>query len=344
MTQWFRGELEGHYVGTRAGAPAVSQYGNADRFRLRIYRALVRHVEVLEQPEAPEGEPGRSEDPIGLPFELPDGCFYQAEVADTRILGLRPHTCLEGHIYEVAVSNPQITHSTQKGDKLYGRIVGEIYGRFLFPEAASEKRAESEMVELSTNASEGDAAPESDIEPLHPPDQPSEAGSGEPGQLPFVMLTAIVALILGFSGGGLAAAIWFGVLVPIFVIRVALGRQFEVDKKVRAFGVTLILLQVACLALMLGAWWMSGCKSLVVPMLGIVATTFLAGLLPSKAPVMCTAGGLALTLCVFFGDVGTHCEAPPTWPTLSPVDVDPARTNADGSWPKRNQPSGRAGE
>ncbi len=121
MSQWFRGSLQGHYVGVPNGSPGVSQYGSASRYKLRIYRALVREIEVLD------GEPEET------PEEVPEDCFYQAQIADTRLLGIRPRSCFEGSVYDVSVSDLRITHSTKEGGKTYGRLEGVVYGRFELP-------------------------------------------------------------------------------------------------------------------------------------------------------------------------------------------------------------------
>ena len=52
-------------------------------------------------------------------------------IDDTRIIGLKPKSCLEGSVYDVAIKDPQITHWKKKGDKLYGRMIGEIPLRLL---------------------------------------------------------------------------------------------------------------------------------------------------------------------------------------------------------------------
>ena len=52
MSQWFRGKLEGYYVGTGATGPFVSQFGTAARYKMRVYRALIQEIEVLESEDS----------------------------------------------------------------------------------------------------------------------------------------------------------------------------------------------------------------------------------------------------------------------------------------------------
>ncbi len=375
MTQWFRGELEGHYVGTAMGGPAVSQYGSAERYKIRIYRALVRKIEVLESkgdPPAPTPESSEAgeDNPTGavppeLPVELPDECFYQAKIEDTRLIGIRPRTCFEGTIYDVAVSGLRVTHSTVKGEKTYGRVVGEVYGRYLLPpdadpeaeaEVAAELRATSEShepgseeaiaalgaAERAEAAAEAEAEAEAEgMDALHPPSEPelSEAAT----HVPVPLLAIVVAIVLGLFGGWQPLAIWLGLLVPILVVRFILGSQFKVTAGQQVFGAVLVVAQLACLGVLVLDWWTAGCFSLNPwAVAGVGITALVASVLPSPFPMLATGAGMAIVLFLWSGDVATTCESLEVAPKVEPAHGPPSvhnpgkpRTNSDGSWPRR---------
>jgi len=359
MTQWFRGHLEGHYVGTAAGKPGVSQYGSAARYKLRIYRAMVRDIEVLDA--SPEETPG----------EVPEDCFYQAEIADTRMLGIRPRSCFEGPIYDVSVSGLNVTHTTKKGDKTYGRVEGLVYGRYLLPEV-SDEADEAELVRGTLTASDetvlrgteqplvseastarGNAAEEGaenllgpEEEPLHPPTPPKERKDREPSPVPIPLLIVVMAVVLGLVGGAEPALLWLGAFIPIQAVRLILTGMFKVTNTQRVFGAVLILVQVACLGLMLLDWWSDGCMSInILAISGIGLTALLASVLPSSLPLVCAGSSLGLVLFLWYGDMGVRCQsgaAAEPEPVIETPAVRPSvhspttpRTNKDGSWPRR---------
>lgn len=359
MSQWFRGQLEGHYVGTSAGKPGVSQYGSASRYKLRIYRALIRDIEVLE-PEELEEEPTTSEEledasevaPPPPPIDLPEDCFYQAQIDDARLLGIRPRSCFEGTIYDVAVSQLKVTHSTKKGDKTYGRLEGEVYGRFLLPpvsepeeaaqvvkeltetQAPVEAGSEEPLTDTEAQASSPEASssgegphtppPEFDpsgreIEPLHPPTPPSENVHEEPARIPIPLLVMVMSIVLWLGAGAEPALLFVGVCVPIVIIRLILGGLFKVTSSQKVFGAVLVLIQFLCLGLLMLDWWSAGCKVMNPwAISGIGVTALIASVLPSPLPLVCAGGSLGLVLFLWYGDVGTTCEEDkPKAPSLS---------------------------
>ncbi len=395
MTQWFRGELEGHYVGTGVGTPAVSQYGSADRYKLRIYRALIRKIEVLESKgDGPKKDAAKLTDggtarevstardesttardegaardetppepPPEIPIELPEECFYQAKIEDTRLIGIRPRTCFEGTIYDVAVSGLRVTHSTKEGEKTYGRVVGEIYGRYLLPpeadpeaeaEIAAELTATTELHEPGSEeaiaalgaqrAAEEAAEEEAELDALHPPSDPEEGeASAVATHVPVPLLAVVVAVLLGLLGGWQPVLIWLAFLVPILAVRFMLGDQFKVTTGQRVFGAILVLIQMGCVGVILLDWWAASCITLNPWAVGGVGlTALIASVLPSAFPMLLTGAGMASVLVLWSGDIGTTCESLEAKPKVErpierPTVDDPGvpRTNSDGSWPRR---------
>ncbi len=353
MTQWFRGQLEGHYVGTTQGGPGVSQYGSAERYKLRIYRALVRDIETLDSKgEVPTESP---------PDAIPDECFYQAKIEDTRLIGIRPRTCFEGTIYDVAVAGFRVTHSTKKGEKTYGRVVGEVYGRFLLPRDA-DPEAEAQIVEELTAKStphepgseeaiaalgaEGAsaaaaAAEEDELDALHAPNAPMEGRAA--AQVPVPLLAMVMAVFLWLGAGFMPALVWVGLFIPIMIVRFILGDQFRITSGQRIFGALLVGAQYVCLAIILLDWWTAGCVELnPYAAAGVGIALLVASVLPSSAPVLCTGIGLAAVLFLGSGSVAATCEELSPTPqveqtTERPTVLSPGspRTNDDGSWPRR---------
>ena len=370
MTQWFRGQLEGHYVGTHSGKPAVSQFGDAQRYQLRIYRGLIRDIEVFDSvpPEEPdpvaEGEELETRQSLipELPVDLPQGCFYQAKIEDTRLLGLRPRTCFEGTVYDVSVDKLHVTHSTKKGNKTYGRLVGEVYGRYLLPPEADpeeevqvaeelvavhESHVAGEEEALQALKAKAETGDDSGLEALHPPTAPSEDDSREPANIPIPLLVVLMAIVLGLSSGATSALLWLGLLTPILITRLMLSGQFQVDDGQRVVGAILVLLHLGCLGLLLLDWWTSGCFAANLwPIWGIGITVLVTGVMPSPFPLVCTGGGLALILFLLYGKVATTCESessPATPAVEAPAEAPTVgspgmrRTNDDGSWPRRRE-------
>lgn len=401
MTQWFKGQLEGHYVGTAAGAPAVSPYGVASRFKLRIYRALVRDVELLDSPAALAGAPesatgadrgtaeptaadrsegsdagdGKSGDkgggraralpPSFPPVELPEDCFYQAQIDDTRLFGIRPRSCFEGSIYDVAVTQLRVTHSTKQGKKTYGRVVGEVYGRFRLPTAEEREANEvvvRELIATEAKVADGsqqalvDLAPpphlvesddERDMDPLHPPSLPEEKDT-EPAKVPVPLLIIAMALALGLGGGWQPALLWLGVFTPLLIIRLMMGGMFKVTNVHRVIGAILVLAQFACFGWIMLDWWTAGCKFITPWALsGIGVTALAASLLPSPVPLLFSGASFGVVLFLWYANLGATCELdesprpaieqPGDRPTDRPTVDDPGvpRTNDDGTWPRR---------
>lgn len=372
MSQWFRGRLEGHYVGIAGSVPAVSQFGTASAFKLRIYRALIRDIEVLEPGQAgtkPEESTDQQEAELP-PDEIPEGCFYQAQIDDTRLIGIRPQTCFEGAVYDVAVSGMQVTHSTIKNGKTYGRVVGEVYGRFLMPESAElapvVPQALEAMDDVLIPGSEAPVAAlgeelakdkepsgrgtdkestgqSSDDQELHPPSAPSEPPYRLPSTTPLPLFVIVVAISLALSSGLEPALLWLGVFFPIGIVRLILRGQFEYSRVHRVVGSTIVLAQLACLAVILSQWWMAECMEINVWAVGGIGVAVLATcVLPSAYPLICTGTSLGLILFFWYGEVGVTCES------LKPEiqEIEPSgppsvrgpgssRTNDDGSWPRR---------
>lgn len=204
MTQWFRGQVEGLYVGLpdRAGALGASQVGRG--YRLLVYRAAIREVELLDfaPPEpatssdaptsseppafaanetagaseplaASEGgstgasEPPEEPAPLVLPpwLPAPGTAFFQASLTDARLFPVRHNSgWFEGPIHQVFIEDFTSTHTKVHGAKLYGKFTGRIQAYFELPPAPRPVAAER-IIQAFQDLPEEELPPE----PARPP-------------------------------------------------------------------------------------------------------------------------------------------------------------------------------
>jgi hypothetical protein len=168
MTQWFRGNIEGYYVGKpeRAGFGA----NNGRGFGLVVYRAAIRDVELLDfvPPKSASGlevaspalatipesnltaeSSSAEEDPELPPLVLPPWlpapgvAFFQPTITDARLFPVR-HAMgwFEGPVHQVFIEDFRSTHSKQHGHQLYGRFEGRVSAYFALPPAPRPESAD----------------------------------------------------------------------------------------------------------------------------------------------------------------------------------------------------------
>jgi hypothetical protein len=86
-------------------------------------------------------------------------------------------------------------------------------------------------------------------------------------------------------------------MLPTLVARRMLYGVLPDSRGMDIVGATLVLLQLVCTALVLRAQWSAACAELpVLPLLGVVATLFPAGLLPSPVALLCNTACVAAIL------------------------------------------------
>jgi hypothetical protein len=250
----------------------------------------------------------------------------------------------------------RVTHSTVKGAKTYGRVVGEVYGRYLLPPEADPEAATQVVEELTASAEQhepgseeaiaalgADHDPDAGLDALHPPTDPDESDVDEPVKVPVPLLAILVAVALWLGAGIQPALLWLGLLLPVLVVRFILGGQFKITTGQRIFGAILILVQVGCLGVILLDWWTASCLALnPYAVAGVGLVVLAASVLPSSFPVLVTGAGMAGVLFLWTGDVATTCESLTAKPKVErsidrPTVHNPGvpRTNDDGSWPRR---------
>ncbi len=352
VIQWFRGELEASYLGV------VQPEAGPPRYELRIYRAVVRHVVLIEPPAA-------AEPPAAL--EGATRAFVQPTIDDCSVTGVGGRgSIFRGPIFDVTVQDFELTHPTKHAGRAYGRLAGSVVAWCELPSEAP-KPAPSATIptneevptepetpraragellfnadpELAAVAVAHQTADDTLEELTLPTAQRSPVAAGSVSSTSLYVLAVAVALGLGVGCSIEPALLWCAFLLPTLLARSLFSGVFRDSTGVRTFGVVLILAQLVAVSSLVSGWWSSGCRELeLLPLLGIVAVLFPAGLLPSTIPLSFNGAGLALVLGLWCSAPASACRAKATQQpaTLAaPTVKDPGvpRTNQDGSWPKR---------
>src|SRR5512134_1341861 len=98
MRQWFRGELEAHYEGVPSTHPSPAKDMRGQPHQIRIYRAHVRKLELIDAPSEPR--PHTSSLGSGATTPTSTHVLFQARVEHARLEHQNPRgICLEGPIF-----------------------------------------------------------------------------------------------------------------------------------------------------------------------------------------------------------------------------------------------------
>jgi hypothetical protein len=367
--QRFSGEIEGFYVGEPDDSGFARRSAKAQHFKLRIYRAVVRRVQLLETPPAPvtpEGEQAPS-----ATDEVEPDTFRQATLADARLTPLRTHSgWFEGPIHDLRISEFRSTHQKRDARHVYGRFVGRVTAHFELPPLPLPPRAEALLAELSAPEPEPDlspseaadkaptatqssgattraSAPEAEVAdskshaelelPAKPAAGPAKKQTAS--QVPLFLLVAAFAIGIFTLCTPSRAVIWLVFLLPTLLLRRILRGALEPSTGTRAFGAISVAAQLACVGFLGVGWWASGCKELAfLPVAGLVLGVFVTSILPSNLPLAVNGAALGLVLTGWCSAFGARCQEPnpPKAQENRPSAHDPGvpRTNPDGSWPR----------
>lgn len=367
--QRFSGEIEGFYVGEPDDSGFARRSAKAQHFKLRIYRAVVRRVQLLETPPAPGAPEG--DKPAGAPLDVAPDTFRQATLADARLTPLRTHSgWFEGPIHELQISEFRSTHQKREAGRVYGRFVGRVTAHFELPPPPLPPRAEALLAELSAPEPEPDLAPSKAAD--HAPtaakstaaatgasaaeaavaDGKSDADLSLPAkpaagpakkqvesQVPLFLLVAAFAIGIFTLCTPSRAVIWLVFLLPTLLLRRILRGALERSTGTLAFGAISVAAQLACVGFLGVGWWASGCKDLAfLPVAGLVLGVFVTSILPSNVPLLVNGAALGLVLTGWCSAFGARCQepTPPKAQENRPTAHDPGvpRTNPDGSWPR----------
>jgi hypothetical protein len=319
VKRWFCANLEGSYVGTGPRAAA----GPARRYRLQVYRAVLRDLAWIDAPNE------QAAAPIAQSEASPT--LSQAQVDQAHVAGVRgPGTWYEGPIFDVRVSSVQLTHPTENKGRAYGRILGSAIGWLELPPPPEPPPVVVSEVDAEAKADpppvlHGVVYSASPLELASAVDEPATDASGPArvpassqttgsahgvGLLPLVALTTLVGLGLFVACGALSLGLWALFMLPTLVARKLFVGVLGDSVFVRGVGYGLIAVQWSCVSPLLSHAWQSGCPELqLLPLLGAVAVLFPAGLLSSATPITCTAVGLALVLATLCRGPASECAA-----------------------------------
>lgn len=369
--QRFSGEIEGFYVGEPDEQGFARLSAKAQHFKLRIYRAVVRRVQLLETPPAtvtPQGELAAAA-PVDLsPVQLTPDTFRQATLADARLTPLRTHSgWFEGPIHDLEISEFRSTHQKRDAGRVYGRFVGRVTAHFELPPPPLPARAEALLAELSA------PEPAPDVEPSESAEQtpsaaessgtasaatkPAEAASANDvadgalelpakpaarptkkqaeSQVPLFLLVAAFAIAIFALCAPSRAVIWLVFLLPTLLLRRILRGALDPSTGTRAFGAISVAGQLACLGFLGIGWWAGGCKNLAfLPVAGLVLGVFVTSILPSNLPLLVNGAALGLVLTGWCSAFGARCQEP------TPPKAQENRPSAHDPGVPRTNPDG----
>jgi hypothetical protein len=369
--QRFSGEIEGFYVGEPDESGFARKSAKAQHFKLRVYRAVVRRVQLLETPPTivtPEGE-----QPVAAPVDLspvviaPD-TFRQATLADARLTPLRTHSgWFEGPIHDLQISEFRSTHQKRDAGRVYGRFVGRVTAHFELPPPPLPARAEALLAELKAPEPAPDLEPSDDADtaptaakastvaaagtkPLETENTddksdgalelPAKPAAGPAkkhteSQVPLFLLVAAFAIGIFTLCTPSRAVIWLVFLLPTLLLRRILRGALDPSTGTRAFGAISVAAQLACVGFLGIGWWASGCKDLAfLPVAGLVLGVFVTSILPSNVPLLVNGAALGLVLTGWCSAFGARCQEP------TPPKAQENRPSAHDPGVPRTNPDG----
>lgn len=360
VKQWFSGEIEASYYGVPNRVPASSSDSIGRRYRLHIYRAAVPQAEPID---AGDLETTQSQQP-----------FFQASIELAQLWGVRgPGTRYEGPIHDVSITRPQSRFHIVKDGKSYGTMRGYARGWMYLPTSAAPEpvlptdfdhtHSDKPMGVLIREAQPDNAA-KNIARDDHVPaaDRKSEANetvvernvievsvddantilpqretSSHKTEPPYFSLCAAVGLLLWFACGVEQTLIWFLFMLPTLGMRRLVLEVLPDERGVQAFAAVMVLGAVLSSGTIFASFNAQHCWALgTVPLVVLVGSVFLSGIVPYRLPLAITALTFAGVLYVWGHSPEQHC-APEVPGESLPTIKDPGvpRTNDDGTWPRR---------
>jgi hypothetical protein len=102
-----------------------------------------------------------------------------------------------------------------------------------------------------------------------------------PAQVPFALLTLMVAVALGLGASWTMALLWLAIMSPVLFVRFILrGAETQITGWQRVVGALFVLGQAALVVAYGLDWWEDGCKSLhIIGLSGVIGSAMIAGML-----------------------------------------------------------------
>lgn len=361
VKQWFRGEIEASYYGIPSRAPAASSDSIGKRYRLHIYRAAVLRAESIDNPEA-MAQPQESAAADAPQMQEP---FFQASIEIAQLWGVRgPGTRYEGPIHDVSITQPQTRFHVVKDNKSYGTMRGYAQGWMYLPPSAAIPEPVTPQVEhtdrdlpkgVLIHESPENAVKESVPDKRAPVDRkiepetvdevsiddvdsvPPKRATSQKTEPPYFSLCAAVGLLLWFACGAEQTVIWCLFMLPTLGMRRLVLEILPDERGVQAFAAVMVLGAILSSGTLFANFSTQSCWTLeTVPLIVLVGSVFLSGIVPYRLPLAITAITFAGVLFVWGHTPERHCPAEVPGESL-PTIKDPGvpRTNDDGTWPRR---------
>jgi hypothetical protein len=359
IKQWFRGEIEASYYGVPSRVPAASSDSVGRRYRLHIYRAAMLRAEPTSEPAAAN--------------ETTDDPFFQSSIEVAQLWGLRgPGTRCEGSIHDVSITQVQTRFHIVKDNKSYGTLRGYAQGwiylpavealvppklevpdrtkmqigavvQELLPDNAVGEVAHTDRAPTINRARNSATNREQSVRDVSVDDERpvkrtlSANNTGDKTEPPYFSLCAALGLLLWFTCGVEQTSIWFLFMLPTLGMRRLVLGVLPEDRGIQAFSAVMVLGAILSTGTILASFNTPNCWALeTMPLVVLVGSVFLSGIVPYRLPVAITAIAFAGVLYVWGHTPERHCLTDVTGESL-PTIKDPGvpRTNDDGSWPRR---------
>jgi hypothetical protein len=313
MSDWFRGVIEGAYVGQAASVRAPSAPLDVTPFDIRLFRASISAVEVLDSDAAPSpasaGEPTTPDANSNAASAAATHALHQAELRDVVFIGVGDKFAEDHHAaFDLRITDVELVGSTEHEGKIYGRLVGNVIGRITPPrpieKGAVEKRKRARRLAESVRVW---------VESLR-----------------WVMVAVVAWTCFGLCGAA-TGTLWLVLVLPAAMFY---GLSRHLVPRVHGLRVLgwLVVLAGGGLATLLQyrrmrddsssvRWWLAG----------LAGAMFVSALVPSRYPFLWTKVILAGSLLSLCGDRAAPCEEQAVKPSV--INQGP-RLGPDGRWPR----------
>ncbi len=349
MSDWFRGTIEGAYVGTPARVKASTPL-EVSPFDITLYRASISAIERIPPPDdevetstaaldptTPEqaratptaqGATSHTRDAVegdtaqqrsGAPLAQSTGekpvrdassvSLRQAELNDVVFLGVGSDEAKDHH----AAYDLRITDvRLLNSTESEGRLYGRLVGTVvgsLSPNTTMVQEAQAQHRRVAKRRANVGAWVES---------------------LRWVMIALAAWLAFGLCGGT-AGTLWLAVVLPSALLRVLVSGVLSPSHGARVFGWALVLASATLGGLLYYRVTTLECQSALWWLSGMALAVLVSSVLPSRYPFFWTKivlAGSTLCLCAYGGST---CQQEVNVPSV--ISQGP-RTDPDGRWPK----------
>jgi hypothetical protein len=348
VSEWFRGVIEGVYVGTPSKGRSKAIPVDVSPYDIRLYRASVSAVEVISDPDAaaaaargadaasvilstePASDTAKATDTTAEETERtapaaedvderaaenagsdePPG-LRQAELQDVTFLGVGSDLARDHHAaFDIRITDVELLGSTEHQGKVYGRLVGNVVGRITPP-----RPSDKEAIEQRKRARERAESVGVWVESLR-----------------WVMVVVVAWMCYGACGVA-TGTLWTLVILPA-AMAYGLSRNFLSNTHgPRVFGWFVVVAGLSLAAMLQYRLMREDCSTVIWWVTGITGAMFVSAILPSRYPFLWTKITLAATLLSLCGERAEPCAKDIHKYTPAVINQAP-RLGPDGRWPR----------